>query len=41
MKVFGANINHRVSDFLNDYLKDITTFEIANQKIYDTFGIIY
>lgn len=39
MKVFEANINHRVSDFLNDKLKVITSFEIANQKMSDTFGI--
>ena len=39
MKVFEANINHKVSDFLNDKLKGITSFEIANQKMSDAFGI--
>ena len=32
MKVFEANITHQVSDFLNDNLKKITSFEKANQK---------
>ena len=41
MKVFGANITHQVSDFLNDNLKKITSFEKANQKMYDDFGIIH
>ena len=41
MKVFEANITHQVSDFLNDNLKKITSFEKANQKIYDSFGIIH
>jgi hypothetical protein len=41
MKVFEANITHQVSDFLNDNLKKITSFEKANQKMYDTFGIIH
>jgi len=27
MKVFEANITHQVSDFLNDNLKKITSFE--------------
>ena len=40
MKVFEANITHRVSEFLNDNLKKIMTFEIANQKLYDAFRII-
>jgi hypothetical protein len=40
-KVFEANITHQVSDFLNDNLKKITFFEKANQKMYDTFGIIH
>lgn len=39
MKVFQANITIRVSDFLNDSLKEITSFEWANQKIVDLFGI--
>lgn len=41
MKVFEANITHQVSDFLNDTLKKITSFEKANQKMYDAFGIIH
>jgi hypothetical protein len=40
MKVFEANINHKVSVFLNDRLKGITSFEIANQKMSDAFGIL-
>lgn len=38
MKVFEANITHQVSDFLNDTLKKITSFEKANQKMYDEIG---
>ena len=38
MKVFEANISHQVSDFLNDNLKKIKSFEKANQKMYDAFG---
>jgi hypothetical protein len=38
-KVFEANITHQVSDFLNDNLKKIASFEKANQKMYDAFGI--
>ena len=41
MKIFDANITHQVSDFLNDNLKKITSFEKANQKMYDAFGIIH
>lgn len=41
MKVFEANITHQVSDFLNDNLKKITSFEKANQKMYNAFGIIH
>lgn len=41
MKVFEANITHQVSDFLNDNLNKITSFEKANQKMYDAFGIIH
>ncbi len=39
MKVFGANISHQASDFLNENLKNISTFEMANQKMFDSFGI--
>jgi len=41
MKVFEANINHQVSDFLSNNLNKITTFEKANRKMHDTFGIIH
>jgi hypothetical protein len=41
MKVFEANISYIVSDFLNDNLKKVSTFEIANQKMYNTFGIVH
>lgn len=41
MKVFEANITHQVSDFLNDNLKKITSFEKANQKMYEAFGFIH
>ena len=40
MKVFEANITYEVSDYLNKYLKNISSFESANQRIYDAFGII-
>ena len=40
MKVFGANISHQVSEFLNIHLKTIASFEKANQKMYDSFGFI-
>jgi hypothetical protein len=40
-KVFEANITHQVSDFLKDNLKKIVSFEKANQKIHDAFGIIH
>lgn len=39
MKVFEANINHKVSDFLNQHLRDTSSFELANQKMFDAFGI--
>ena len=39
MKIFEANITHQVSIFLNENLKKIISFEIANQKIIDTIGI--
>lgn len=41
MNVFEANITRQVSDFLNDNLKKIASFEKANQKMYDAFGIIH
>ncbi len=39
MKVFEANITYQVADYLNFCLKDINSFETANQKIFDAFGI--
>jgi hypothetical protein len=39
MKVFEANISHKVSDFLNQNLRNISSFEVANQKMFDAFGI--
>ncbi|NJL76402.1 MAG: hypothetical protein HC892_16660 [Saprospiraceae bacterium] len=41
MKVFGANITDVVLGFLNENLKTISNFEIANKKMYDTFGILH
>lgn len=39
IKVFDAHITFQVSEYLNHFLKSITTFEIANQKINAAFGI--
>lgn len=39
MKVFEANITLLVSDFLNEKLRNILSFEVANQKLYDEFYI--
>jgi hypothetical protein len=41
MKVFEANITQQVSDYLSDSLKKTTSFEKANSKMYDAFGIIH
>ena len=41
MKVFEANITYQVSDYLNRILKKVTSCELANQKIYDAFGILH
>ena len=40
MHVFEANITREVSDYLFENLKNITSFEVANQKMYDAFGIL-
>ena len=40
MKVFEANITYQVSNYLNESLKSITSFEFANQKINNLFKII-
>ncbi|MEI6752562.1 MAG: SAM-dependent methyltransferase [Paludibacter sp.] len=39
MKIFEANISLLVSDYLNNYLKNISSFEIANQHLFEVFGI--
>jgi hypothetical protein len=39
MKVFEANISLQVSDFLNVNLKDISSFDVANLKMVESFGI--
>lgn len=41
MKVFEANITHQVSDFFNDNLIKIASWDKANQIMYDAFGIIH
>ena len=41
MKVFEANITYQVSEYLNSFLKNIISFETANQKMNDAFGIIH
>jgi hypothetical protein len=46
MRVFEANggrtrIPHQVSVFLNENLKSVTVFEVANQQLFDNFGINY
>ena len=41
IKVFEANITPQVSDFLNKNLKKITSFEKANQNMYEAFGILH
>ncbi|TAF76849.1 MAG: hypothetical protein EAZ53_03230 [Bacteroidetes bacterium] len=40
-KVFEANITYQVSEYLYENLKNSTSFEIANQKMNDAFGIIH
>lgn len=39
--VFEANISSQASSFLKNNLKEITFFEIANQKLYDAFGMLH
>jgi hypothetical protein len=41
MSVFGANINRQISDFLSDYLRNITSCEVANKKMYDACGVVH
>jgi len=39
MKIFEANISRKVSDFLNQNLRNTSSFELANRKMFDAFGI--
>lgn len=41
MKIFEANISYQACTFLNECLKNITSFEMANQRVYDVCGIIH
>lgn len=41
MKIFEANITPQVTAYLHENLKEIVSFEIANQKIYEAFGITH
>ena len=41
MKIFEANISLQVCEFLKDFFNNTSSFEIANQKILDFFGINY
>jgi len=38
-KIFEANISFQVCNFLKGFLKNISSVEIANQKMFDSFGI--
>lgn len=38
-KIFEANISYQVLEFLKEFLRDTTSFEVANQNMIDTFGI--
>lgn len=39
MRIFEANISLQVCTFLKDFLKNTSSFEKANQKMFDAFGI--
>ncbi|HPO63993.1 MAG TPA: hypothetical protein PK762_13015, partial [Candidatus Kapabacteria bacterium] len=39
MKIFEANISFQVSSFLRNILNEISSFEVANQKLNDICGI--
>jgi hypothetical protein len=39
MKIFEANISYKVLVFLKEFLKNTTSIEIVNQKMFETFGI--
>ncbi|MDD4150520.1 MAG: N-6 DNA methylase [Bacteroidales bacterium] len=38
-KIFGANISYRVCNYLKEFLNNISSVEIANQKVFEVFGI--
>ena len=40
MKIFDVDISHQVFDFFIEYLNDISSYESANLKIFNTCGII-
>jgi hypothetical protein len=39
MKIFEASISYQVSSFLKENLRNLTSFESANQKMFDVCGI--
>jgi len=39
MRIFEANISLQVCTFLKDFLNNTSSFESANQKMFDAFGI--
>lgn len=39
MRIFDANISLQVCTFLKDFLNNTSSFENANQKMFDAFGI--
>ncbi len=41
MKIFEANISLQAFAFLSECLKSISSFEIANKKMFDAFGIMH
>lgn len=41
MNVFKANISHKISELLNKELNQISLFEAANDKIFNTFKMRY
>ncbi len=41
MKIFDANISGQTITYLREYLSNISSFEIANQKLKNICGIEY
>lgn len=41
MKIFEATITYQVSEYLYNNLQNIISFETANLKMHDTFGIVH